>query len=105
MGEMYTTGTWKPNAGEEKAFVEAWREFAEWASGFPGAGLLRLARDLSDPERYVSFGRWESIEAAKAWKESPQFKERMSHVQAHVDEFAPAELEVVARVGDGASQD
>ena len=102
---MYTTGTWKPKAGEEKAFIEAWSEFAEWASESPGAGLLRLARDLGDPERFVSFGRWESVEAAHAWKGSPEFKERMSRVQAHVDQFEPDELEVVATAGSGAPQD
>lgn len=99
MGEIYTTGTWKPKAGEEKAFVEAWSEFAAWASEWPGAGVLRLARDLSDPEQYVSFGRWESVDAAHAWKASPQFGERMALVQAHVEEFAPDELEVVATRG------
>ena len=58
----------------------------------PGAGRLRLARDREDPSRFVSFGRWESSGAAHAWKASPDFRERMSHVQRHVAEFKPAEL-------------
>ena len=58
MSECYTTGYWTPKAGEQEAFVEAWREFA------------------------------------------PEFKERMGRVQEHVEQFAPAELEVVATVGD-----
>ena len=101
MGEMYTTGAWTPKAGEEEQFIAAWTEFADWANGMPGAGRLRLARDREDPSRFVSFGRWESSEAAHAWKASPDFRERMSHVQRHVAEFKPAELEVVATVGDG----
>jgi heme-degrading monooxygenase HmoA len=96
MTDVYTTGTWKPNRGDEEAFVEAWSDFARWASGMPGAGTVRLARDLRDPERFVSFAAWESIDAVRAWKSSPEFKERMSRVQVHVDRFAPTELEVVA---------
>jgi hypothetical protein len=33
MPEVCTSGAWKPNAGAEDAFVEAWAEFAGWASG------------------------------------------------------------------------
>ncbi len=96
MADVYTTGAWKPNAGEEDAFVEAWAEFARWASDMPGAGTVRLARDLRDPGRFVSFAAWESIEAVRGWKSSPEFRERMGRVQRHVDKFAPTELEVVA---------
>jgi heme-degrading monooxygenase HmoA len=102
MTEIYTTGSWIPRAGEEVAFVEAWMEFARWASQAPGAGTLRLARDERDQKRNVSFGRWESIEAAHAWKASPEFKQRMSRVQRCVEQFVPAELEVVATVNEGA---
>jgi heme-degrading monooxygenase HmoA len=98
VGEVYTTGSWKPCEGQEEAFVEAWCKFAEWVTSMPGAGAIRLSRDLRDPERFVSFARWESIEAVTAWKSSPEFKERMSKVQQHVDEFAPTELEVVMTV-------
>lgn len=99
--EVYTTGVWTPNAGEEDAFVAAWAEFARWASEMPGAGTVRLTRDLRDPGRFVSFAAWESIEAVRAWKSSPEFKERMSRVQQYVDQFAPTELEVVAAVDRG----
>ena len=100
MSECYTTGYWTPKAGEQEAFVEAWREFARWASEMPGAGALRLAHNLGDQGRFVSFGRWDSIDQVHAWKATPEFKERMGRVQEHVEQFAPAELEVVATVGD-----
>jgi len=99
MADVYTTGVWQPHAGQEEAFVEAWAEFARWATSQPGAGTARLARDLRDPARYLSFLGWESIEAVRAWKGSPEFKPRMGRVQQYVDEFAPTELEVVAAVG------
>ena len=102
MPDVYTTGSWKPFSGQEEAFVEAWTEFASWASELPGAGTAHLTRDLRDPERFVSFMDWESIEAVRGWKGSPEFKERMARVQKHIDKFAPTELEVVARCTSGA---
>lgn len=99
MSDVYTTGSWKPFPGQEEAFIEAWTEFASWASEMPGASVARLARDLREPERFVSFMRWKSIEGVRGWKSSPEFKERMSRVQKHIDKFAPTELEIVATTG------
>jgi heme-degrading monooxygenase HmoA len=96
---IYTTGSWKPLAGHEPAFLEAWKEFMDWATGLPGAGEAVLARDLRDTERFVSFAAWESMEAVRGWKDSPEFKPRMSKVQQHIDKFAPTELDVVVSVG------
>jgi heme-degrading monooxygenase HmoA len=103
MSEIYTTGTWVPTEGREHAFVEAWAEFAAWASTMPGAGRLRLGRDLHEPGRFVSFGDWESGETVAAWKMSPEFKERMAQVLQHVGEFKPSELELLATATQGAS--
>jgi heme-degrading monooxygenase HmoA len=96
---FYSTGSWQPFAGQEQGFLDAWEEFAGWASGMAGAaGEALLVRDLRAPERFVSFMPWESLEAIKAWKSDPEFKPRMARVQAFVDRFAPTETEVVARV-------
>jgi len=94
--DTYTTGSWKPFPGHEDAFVDAWIEFSNWTSTMPGAGTAILSRDLRDPQRFVSFVEWESIDAIRGWKTSPEFKPRMARVQAHIDKFAPTELEVVA---------
>ena len=103
MDETYTSGTWTLAPDKVDAFVEAWREFAAWASARPGAGTLRLACDLQDPARFVSFGRWEDIAAVRAWKADPEFSERMGRVRRHVDGFEPSELEVVASATAGAT--
>ena len=92
---VYSTGSWRPFEGQAEAFVEAWREFMSWASGFAGAGEIRLARDVRDPGRFVSFAAWDDMESVRAWKGSAEFKQRMSLVQKHIDTFAPTELEVV----------
>jgi heme-degrading monooxygenase HmoA len=102
MPEIFTTAEWIPKDGEEEAFVAAWRKFAGWARTMPGAGTLRLSRDLGDPTRYVSFGRWESAEAAHAWKHNAEFPERMAAVQQYVAKFSPAELGIVAEVSSPA---
>ena len=99
MPEMFTTATWVAKPGETEAFVDAWQEFADWAAGMEGAGTLRLSQDLGATGRFVSFGRWSSIEAAHRWKANPEFPARMAAVQRHVAQFAPAELEVVREVG------
>jgi heme-degrading monooxygenase HmoA len=94
---VYTTGSWRPFPGQEEAFLAAWEEFASWAGELPGAGEPAvLARDLRDEGRFVSFAAWDDIEAVRSWKGHPEFKERMSRVQQHVDKFAPTELDVVA---------
>ena len=100
MAEVYTTGSWKTKPEQEQAFIEAWLEFAAWASASSGAGTLRLARDVRSRDRFVSFGRWDSIDSVRAWKTSPEFRERIGRVVQHVDEFEPTEL-VVAATADG----
>ena len=98
---VYTTGSWKPNPESEEAFVEAWSQFAVWASSMPGADALRLVRDLGEPGRFVSFGAWGDIDHVRAWKSSPEFRERMARVLQHVDDFQPTELAVVATAEGG----
>jgi heme-degrading monooxygenase HmoA len=101
MSGVYTTGSWRPYPGQEDDFIEAWGVFASWANGLPGAGVARLARDLRDPERFVSFVEWADLESVRAWKGSPEFKERMGRVQKHIDGFAPTEVEIVATCARG----
>ena len=95
----HTTGSWRPYPGHEDAFLDAWIEFANWSCQAPGAHVALLARDLRDPGRFISFIGWDSIDAVRAWKASPEFKPQMARVQAHVDKFAPTELDLVAVAG------
>ena len=97
MTEVYSSGVWKAKQGEEKQFEQAWTEFAQWLGTMPGAGTARLVQDLDNPGSYISFAPWESLDAMHAWKSSPDFKEHMGRVQAHVAEFHPQEMELVAQ--------
>ena len=65
MNDYFTTGRWTVAPENGDAFVEAWATFAGWASRKTGAGMLVLMRDLDDPERFVSIGEWETIDAIR----------------------------------------
>jgi heme-degrading monooxygenase HmoA len=96
-----TTGTWIVDPAKEAAFVEAWAEFARWASAMPGATTLRLGRDIDDSRRFVSFAAWATPESARSWKTSVEFREQIAHVLQHVDDFYNEELAVVVAAADG----
>ena len=102
MSTYYTAGRWIPRPEEAEAFVEAWTEFAVWASGMPGAGELRLVREIGDGGHYVSFGEWASDDAVRAWKSLPEFRLRIALVLEHVAQFEPSELSLVATARAGA---
>jgi len=101
MNTIYTSATWQARPGSEQVFIEAWEQFAAWASSMPGADRLQLVRDLHQPQRFVSFGGWESLELVRSWKSSPQFRELMARVLQHVDDFQPAELALIASAQNG----
>ena len=99
MAETYTSGLWIVKPGEEEAFVEEWSEFVRWASDFAGSGTFRLLRDVDQPSHYMSFGPWESFEAQNAWKQEPEFRERIMRVRSHCEDFQPLVYELVTTVG------
>jgi len=103
MNEMITTGTWIVEETKQAAFLNAWSAFAGWASSMEGAGTLRLGRDGRDPNRFVSFGPWDSADQVYAWKSGPEFRERMAQILQYVDEFSPTELDVVASATAGSA--
>ena len=56
-----------------------------------------LLRDTEDPQRFVSFGPWESVAAIAGWRALPGYQERVDRLRQVVDGFEPRTLEVVAR--------
>jgi heme-degrading monooxygenase HmoA len=98
MSELVTHGVWRVSEGHDAEFVEAWTRFVQWASTKPGAKTFRLSRDTADRQLYVSFAPWASSDVVSAWKQDPEFPERMAQVRQHVESFQPSELSVVAVV-------
>jgi heme-degrading monooxygenase HmoA len=69
-----------------------------WASESAGSGTFRLVRDLDSPSKFMSFASWESFDAQNAWKNLPDFRERIGRVRAHCDDFTPSTYELVTQV-------
>jgi heme-degrading monooxygenase HmoA len=98
MTETYTSGTWMVKCGQEEGFIQAWTAFVTCASSIPGSGTFRLVRDLDHPSNYMSFAPLESFEAQNAWKELPEFRERIGRVRSHCEDFQPSAYELVTEV-------
>ncbi|WP_354643189.1 antibiotic biosynthesis monooxygenase family protein [Kitasatospora camelliae] len=75
--KTWSSGNWQVNPSNVEEFVQAWRDFLGWTKeaneGFLGA---RLIQDLANPNHFVSFAAWESIDAMRAWQGSAGFTER-----------------------------
>ena len=101
MYEIYTHGTFDVDPGNEEAFIEAWSEFASVVSERSGARTLRLLRDVRNPGRFFSLGEWDDADAIRAWKSSPEFKERLGRVVSQASKFEPTEQVTLRRVAGG----
>jgi heme-degrading monooxygenase HmoA len=99
--EIFTYGRLEVPSENEDAFLEAWSAFAAWTSARPGAKTLRLARDVRNPGRFISFGQWDDADAVREWKSSDEFKQRLGAMVKPASEFEPTELAVVRRAADG----
>jgi len=98
MAVTFSSGSWTVKPGEETDFIEAWKQFVGWAAELPGSGTFRLVQDRDRPDRYASFGEWESLEAQEAWTQHPDFRERLGRVRSYCSEFEPTTFELVATV-------
>jgi heme-degrading monooxygenase HmoA len=99
--EIFTYGRFEVAPENEQAFIDAWSEFAAWASTKDGSPTIRLARDIRTTGRFVSIGQWENAEAIQAWKSSDEFREKLGSVVRLAAEFEPTELVVSKRVSGG----
>jgi heme-degrading monooxygenase HmoA len=100
VGQPYTSGHWRVKQGSEDEFVEAWTAFTKWAKdSSPGAESFVLIRSTNDPQRFVSFGAWKSIDEVNKWRSTPEFAEHMGRCRSFCDDFAPDDSTVAANVG------
>lgn len=97
MARPYTHTTWKVKPGREREFVERWGDWAEWShrEGLTAPGML--LRDADNPEWFVSFGPWESMQAIRSWRTLTGYQERVARLREVVDHFEPRTLEIVAK--------
>lgn len=101
MGVPYSSGVWIAKPGRLSEFVAAWREFAEWSlATIEGAAWAKLLQDRAQPNRFISFGPWDSLEAIEAWRSHPGFAERVGRIRELIESLEPSTLEAVVEVGE-----
>lgn len=99
MGQAYSQTTWVVKAGREEEFIQLWLEFVDWSSAQGLAAQALLLRDVDEPQRFISFGPWEGVDAIRSWRALPGFQERVASLHKVVDQIEPHALEVVAEHG------
>ena len=99
MDAPYTHTTWQVKTGQEGEFVQRWNEWVEWSRDQGLTAPALLLRDVENPQKFVSFGPWESISAVRSWRALPGYQEQVSRLRDVIDNFEPRTLEVVARRG------
>lgn len=99
-GGRYTSGDWRVKQGNEPEFIERWTEFVTWAKeNSSGANEFFLIQQADDPQHFLSFGKWDDQTAVDAWRQSPDFVERLGRCRELCDEFTAHDFEPVAHVG------
>ena len=100
MDELYTCGIWTVVPGREDEFVAAWDELARWTKeNLAGATWAALVQDTERPNRFLTFGPWESAEAIDAWRASDGFRERVGRFGPLLEAFEPGTYRRRAGVG------
>lgn len=98
---LYTSGTWTVRPGNESEFIRVWRDFATWSTAHqPGAGGAHLLQDLEAPNRFLSFGPWDSEQSVQAWRATPEFAAFTDRVRDLCESFEPRRLREVASAGE-----
>jgi heme-degrading monooxygenase HmoA len=96
MEETYSHTTWRVKPGCEAEFERRWQEWAEWSQRQGLGAHARLLKDVENPQTYVSFGPWVSVELVSNWRSLAGYHERVARLRDVVDSFEPGTFEVVA---------
>jgi len=79
----------------EQSFIEAWQAFADWTSQTqPGAGSGILLQAQDDPQRFISFGPWDTAENITDWRSKQEFQDFISKARALCQEMKPQTMKV-----------
>jgi ketosteroid isomerase-like protein len=66
--------------------------------GDSGSGWAKLLRDRRTPNRFVSFGPWDSLEAIERRRDLPGWEERTRLIRELLDGFEESEFELVVDI-------
>ena len=81
MSVPYTQGIWQEKPGQADEFVAAW------------------TGDASDPNRFVPFGPWQSLEAIESRRAPAGSQAGTARSRESLERFEPARLARVVEVG------
>ena len=95
---VFTLGIWTVSEGREDDFVRTWQDLAERTKGdFPDA-TATLLRDRDQPNRFVSYGPWESLEQIEQWRSSGTFQAGVGKIRELLESFTPHTMDVAAEI-------
>jgi heme-degrading monooxygenase HmoA len=96
---VFTLGIWTIKPGHEEEFIEAWRDMAtQTQAEFPDAHGT-LLRDREAPNRFISFGPWESLEQVEMWRASAAFRDGVARMRELLDAFEPHTMDPTVITG------
>jgi heme-degrading monooxygenase HmoA len=96
MAQTYTETAWVVKPGQEDEFVRRWQDWAEWTALQGLTASAKLLRDVEQPNRFLSFGPWESADKVRRWRSAEGFQERIGRLQEVLESFEPRTFEQVA---------
>jgi heme-degrading monooxygenase HmoA len=95
---IYTLGIWTVRSGREDEFVRAWQEMADRTkSDFPDE-VATLLQDRDQPNLFISFGPWSSLDQIEQWRASETFKNGVGKLRELLDDFAPHTMDLAAGI-------
>jgi heme-degrading monooxygenase HmoA len=74
--DIWTQGTYRVKPGCADEFVRRWRELARHAVEEFGVAPPTILYDREDPNLYVTFGVWDSLDTLQRFRSSPFVVER-----------------------------
>lgn len=97
--DLYTVGIWRIKAGREDDFAKAWEELLNWtAKNQPGSKGAYMLQDPADPQRFITFGLWESEEAAAAWRTTPRLQKYGATIGDMVEEGSTQSMQLRTKI-------
>jgi quinol monooxygenase YgiN len=94
--DIWTQGIYKVKPGYADEFVRGWRELARHAVEEFAVAPPTILQDREDPNLYVTFGVWGSLETLQRFRSSPLVMERTPSLDALLDS---AETRLLHEVG------
>lgn len=95
---VFTLGVWTTKEGRADDFVRAWNDLATRTKADFPAATATLLRDREQPNRFVSFGPWESLDQIEQWRNSDTFRSGVGRIRELIENFAPSTLDVASGI-------